>query len=80
MQTPNDEVYLKDLLKRKISNDLTLNAIVTADFLKVKSVYWALINEKVKHDFVDLMNETKLNCSSLSSKIIADLSLVVTVE
>jgi hypothetical protein len=71
---------LKDLLKRKITNDLTLNAIVTAEFLKVKSVYWALINHKVKHDFADVMNETRLNCNSLSTQIIADLSLVVTLE
>jgi hypothetical protein len=71
---------LKDLLKRKITNDLTLNAIVTAEFLKVKSVYWALINHKVKHDFADVMNETRLNCNSLSAKIIADLSVVVTLE
>jgi len=71
---------LKDLIKRKITNDLTLNAIVTAEFLKVKSVYWALINHKVKHDFADVMNETRLNCNSLSAKIIADLSVVVTLE
>ena len=71
---------MKDLLKRKITNDLTLNAIVTAEFLKVKSVYWALINHKVKHDFADVMNETRLNCNSLSAKIIADLSVVVTLE
>ncbi len=71
---------MKDLLKRKITNELTLNAIVTAEFLKVKSVYLALINDKIKNDFVDIMNETKLNCSSLSAKIIADLSLVVSLE
>ena len=71
---------MKDLIKRKITNDLTLNAIVTAEFLKVKSVYWALINHKVKHDFADVMNETRLNCNSLSAKIIADLSVVVTLE
>lgn len=71
---------MKDLLKRKITNDLTLNAIVTAEFLKVKSVYWALINHKVKHDFADVMNETRLNCNSLSAKIIADLSVVVTLD
>ena len=56
LSTPNDEVYLKDLIQRKVTNDIFLNFIVTADFLKVKSVYWAVINQKLKSDFVEIMN------------------------
>lgn len=53
---------------------------MTADFLKVNSVYWAIIHQKLKHNFADVINDTKLNLNSLSSKIIADMAANITLE
>lgn len=80
LSTPNDELYLKDLIHRKITNEIFLNFIVTAIFLKVDTVYWAVINQKLKPDFVQIINECKLNLSNLQGSIVKDFATVVQID